>query len=152
MSSSGLKPTVDSRGLPRWAQVIAGLLLFPIAIICVVGALTMFSLPNVQHSLPLISLTIAVLLLTMWTLVVTVRLVAGMKDRFGLFGPWALRVIAMCAIGLTIGGIFTGYYVERSVIAFPMAISYILLARRLWHLAAERQAMQLTCVGADRDR
>lgn len=56
-------------------------------------------------------------------------------------GPAALRVIAVGAVGLIIVGFFTGVWLEHPVRSGLLSVSYILLAIRLWQLAAHRQAV-----------
>ena len=126
--------------LPRWAQIIAGLFLTPVVLLCVVGAGTIFTLPKVRVSPPLLLLGAVVFLGTLWTLVVCVRLVFGIKRNFGLLGPSAMRIIAIGALGLVVSGFFTGYYWEHPAIGGILAISYVGAARRLFALANIRSA------------
>ncbi len=132
--------SLDRGQLPRWAQVIAGLLLTPVALLCVIGAGTIFTLPKVRISPPLLLLGAAVLLGTLWTLVICVRLVCGIKRNVGLLGPWVIRFIAVGALGLVVSGFFTGYYREHSTIGGILAISYVGVARRLFALANTRSS------------
>lgn len=34
--------------IPRWAQIAAGVVLLPLALLCVVGAISIFGIPKVQ--------------------------------------------------------------------------------------------------------
>lgn len=126
--------------LPRWAQIIAGLFLAPVALLCVIGAGTIFTLPKVRVSPPLLLLGAAIFLGTLWTLVVCVRLVFGIKRNVGLLGPSAMRIIAIGALGLIVSGFFTGYYREHPIIGGILAISYVGTARRLFALANTRSS------------
>jgi hypothetical protein len=129
---------LEPRQLPRWAQVIAGLILTPVALLCVLGAGTVFTLPNVRRSPPLLLLGAAILLGTLWVAVVCVRLVFGVKRNVGLLGPWATRIIAVGALGLVVSGLFTGYYRQHPLVGGTLAISYVVTACRLFILANTR--------------
>ena len=132
-SDADAEPTA----LPRWIQVIAGLLLLPITLLCVGGALTMFTLPNVQTDPFLQLLTVVITLLCLWGVVIAVRLIFGLKGK-GLLGPFALRLMSAVAIGAVVGSFFTDIYTEAPVRAVALVIIYVALAVRLWRLAARR--------------
>jgi hypothetical protein len=128
---------LEPHQLPRWAQVIAGIVLTPIALLCVLGAGTIFTLPKVRGSPPLLLLAAAILLGTLWAVAVCVRLVLGAK-RVRLLGPHAMRIIAIGALGLVASGLFTGYYLQHRAVGGLLAISYVATARRLFALAKTR--------------
>jgi hypothetical protein len=130
--------SLEPKQLPRWAQVVAGIALAPIALLCVVGAGTIFTLPKVRGSPPLLLLAAAILLATLWVVALCVRLILGAKRNPGLFGPWAMRIIAIGALGLVVSGLFTGYYIQHPVVGGALAISYVVTARRLFALAKTR--------------
>ncbi|HEY7639986.1 MAG TPA: hypothetical protein VH814_09695 [Steroidobacteraceae bacterium] len=129
--------TPESPALPRWVQVIAGLLLLPFTLLCTAGALTIFGVPKVQSD-PLLQLVAGVIsLLCLWAVSIAVRLILGLKGK-GLFGPLTLRIIAATAIGLVIGGLFTGIWVSHPFRSAALSICYVLIALRLWKIAAYR--------------
>jgi hypothetical protein len=107
----------------------------------VVGAISIFGIPKVQSDPLLQLLAGAIVLMCVWAASLAVCLLFGLKGRRGLFGPIALRVIAVVAIGLVIGGFFTGVYVTHPVRSTVLAISYLLIAVRLWQIAARRAVM-----------
>lgn len=129
---------IEPPQLPRWVQVFAGCLLAPIVLLCVAGAASMFTIPKVQGSPPLLLLAAAIVLGTLWCFVMCVRMIFGIRRHYGLFGTWSLRIIAIGALGIVVSGLFTGFYVRNPVVGVVMAISYILAARRLWLLARSR--------------
>jgi hypothetical protein len=133
-------PSIEEPSLPRWAQIVAGVVLLPLTALSVVGAVSIFGIPKVQADALLQLLAGAIVLLCLWAVSLSVRLLLGLKGRRGLFGPIALRVIAVCAVGLVIGGVFTGVYVTHPLRSALLAISYLLISVRLWQLAAQRAA------------
>jgi hypothetical protein len=139
--SAGNEETPESPTLPRWVQIVVGLVLFPFTLLCVAGAASIFGIPKVQAD-PLLQLLAALIcLLCVWAAALAFRLLFGFRGRYGLIGPVALRLIAVAAIGLIIGGLFTGVWAEHPVRSGLLSVSYILIAMRLWQLAAHRQAV-----------
>jgi len=131
---------IEPSQIPRWGQVVAGILLTPITLLCVVGSGAIFTLPNVRGSPPFLCLAAAITLGSLWTVSLCVRLIFGLGRSAGLFGPLALRVIAVGVLGIVTSGLFTGYYAERPVVGGVMALSYVLVARRFWTLGKFRLA------------
>jgi hypothetical protein len=131
-------PEEESTPIPRWAQIVAGIVLLPIALLCVVGAVSIFGIPKVRAD-PLLQLFAGFWsVLCIWALVLAIRLILGIRGRYGFFGPVALRISAAVAIGLVIGGLFTGIYVEHPVRGTLLAVAYAIGAAKLWRLAARR--------------
>jgi hypothetical protein len=126
--------------IPRWGQVVAGVLLSPITLLCVIRSGTIFTLPNVRASPPLLCLAGAITLGSLWTVSLCVRLIFGWGRTSGFFGPLALRIIAVGALGIVLSGLFTGYYAEHPAVGGVMALSYVLVARRFWALGRSRMA------------
>jgi len=139
--SDGLEVSPESPSLPRWVQIVVGLLLLPFTLLCLVGAATIFGVPKVQAD-PLLQLLAAfICLLCLWAVALAFRLLFGIRGRYGRMGPIALRVIAVAAIALIIGGLFTGVWFEHPLRSGLLSVSYVLVAIRLWQVAAHRQAM-----------
>lgn len=137
----GIEASPESPALPRWAQIIAGLALLPFTLLCVVGAASIFGIPKVQGD-PLLQLSAAFFcLLCLWAVAIAFRLLFGIHGRHGLMGPSALRVIAVAALALIVGGFFTDVWNEHPLRSALLSVSYILVARRLWQVAAHRQAV-----------
>jgi|KBSMisStaDraftv2_1062788.scaffolds.fasta_scaffold463734_2 hypothetical protein len=133
-----LAPVSDEPTLPRWVQIVAGLVLFPLTLLCVLGAISMFGIPKVQADPILQLLAGAISALCLWAVVLSIRLIFGIRGKYGIFGPFALRILAVGAVGLIIGGAFTGVYVDHPIRSAVLAISYVLVAVRLWRMAAQR--------------
>ena len=131
-------PDSEELSLPRWVQIPVGILLLPVTLLCVVGAISIFGIPKVQGD-PLLQLVTGVICaLCLWAVVLAVRLIFGLRGKYGLMGPVALRIGAIVAVGLVIGGAFTGVYVEHPVRSVILAVVYIAVSIRLWRLAAHR--------------
>lgn len=123
--------------LPRWLQILTGLILLPVSLFCTACAGTMFSIPKVQSDPLLQLLALAFCLLRVWTICLTFRLVFGLKGK-GFFGPFALRFIGVAAIGLVIGGFFTGVWLTHPLRSAILSVVYVSVALRLWKVAAYR--------------
>lgn len=135
--SEAPEAAAEPASIPQWLQVIAGILLLPLTLLCVGGALTIFTIPKVQAD-PLLQLLAAVIsLLSVWGVTIAVRLILGLKGK-GLLGPLALRVMSAAAIGLVVGSFFTDIYVEHPVRAIAFAVMYVVAAIGFWRLAARR--------------
>lgn len=135
--SKAAEAAAEPATIPRWLQVIIGTLLLPLTLLCVGGALTIFTIPKVQAD-PLLQLLAAVIsLLSMWGVMIAVRLIFGLKGK-GLLGPFALRVMSAAAIGLVVGSLFTDIYAEHPVRAIAFAVLYVVVAIWFWQLAARR--------------
>lgn len=136
-------PNADEPSLPRWAQMLAGIVFLPMTALALIGAISIFGLPHDDSSArvsePVVHLFAGVMvLLCLWAGSLAIRLIRGRRSTYGLFGPFSLRVIAVGAIGLGIGGIFTGAYVEHPVRSSLMAIAYVILAIRFWQMSVQR--------------
>jgi hypothetical protein len=127
-------------GLPRWAQILAGIVLLPFTALSAIGAISIFGIPKVQADPLLQPFAGLIVFLCLWTAVLAIRMLFGIRGRYGLFGPVALRIIAVVAIGLVVGGAFTGVYLQHPVRSTVLAISYAAIAIRLWQLATQRSA------------
>jgi hypothetical protein len=131
----------ESPSLPRWVQIIAGLVLLPFTLLCVAGAASIFGIPKVQDD-PLLQLLAAfICLLCLWAVALSFRLLFGIRGKYGLIGPFALRAIAGAALALIIGGFFSGVWNEHPLRSALLSVSYILIAIRLWQVAAYRQSV-----------
>jgi hypothetical protein len=139
--SAEIDVSPESPPLPRWVQIVAGLILLPFTLLCVAGAVSIFGIPKVQGDPLLQLLTALICLLCLWAVALAFRLLFGIRGRHGLMGPVALRVIAVAAIGLVLGGFFTGVWFEHPLRSVLLSVSYILVSIRLWQVAAHRQSV-----------
>jgi hypothetical protein len=128
----------ESSPVPRWVQILAGLLLFPFSLLCLAGSVSIFGIPKVQSDPLLQLLAAAICLLSLWAVILSFRMLFGLKGKHGLMGPMALRIVAVSAVGLVIGSLFSGVWVEHPIRTPLLCLSYVLCAIRLWQVANHR--------------
>jgi hypothetical protein len=131
-------PDSEPPKLPRWAQIIAGLFLLPIALLCLAGSVVLVLAPPGKAPLLAMSLGVVFVLICLWVLWLAVRLLAN-RPGHGLLGPFALRASALLFFALPIGGVFTGYWREKPLIAAIQTLCYLAVATTLWRLAKGRK-------------
>lgn len=136
--TSNLRPDSEPPKFPRWAQILSGLILLPVSLLCLAGSSVLFLAPTNKAPLLSMSLGVAFVLICLWVLWIAVRLLANRPGR-GLLGPAALKASALLFLALPIGGIFTGYWLEKPLIAAIQALCYLAAANALWQLARSRR-------------
>ena len=124
--------------LPRWAQIIAGLFLLPISVVCLAGSLVLVLSPPDKAPILAMSLGAVFVLLCLWVLWLAVRLLAN-RPGHGLLGPFALRASALLFFILPVVGLFTGYWQQKPFVAAAQTICYLVIAATLWQLAKGRE-------------
>lgn len=133
-----LAPAGDA--IPRWAQVVTGLVLLPLSALCSIGAVSIFGIPKVQSDpLPQL-LAAAICLLCVWAVVLATRLLLGLKGKYGLMGPFALRAISVVAIFLVVAGLFSEVLSEHPFRTAMLSACYVVIAVRLWKIASFRSS------------
>ena len=131
-------PDSEPPKLPRWAQIIAGLFLLPIALLCLAGSVVLMLAPPDKAPLLATSLGVVFVSISLWVLWLAVRLLAN-RPGHGLLGPFALKASALLFFALPIGGIFTGYWRENPLIAAIQTLCYLAVATTLLRLAKGRK-------------
>lgn len=131
-------PDEEPPKLSRLVQILAGLLLLPISLVCLAGSAVLVMAPPDKAPLLAMSLGIIFVLLCLWVLWLAVRLLVNRPGR-GLLGATALKASAFLFFALPIGGIFTGYWREKPLIAAIQTLCYLVFAIRLWRLANNRK-------------
>jgi hypothetical protein len=140
------KPILTRTGeaeLPRWIQVLAGIIVALFALFGAFATVDMLLLAGIKRSpSPLLALAVvlALLLGCLWVLVKCFRLVTGRKKGGGPLSPKMLRVVAIFLLIIPVAGLFTGYYRAMGLIAIFQAVMYIFGFFGLWKLAWEREA------------
>lgn len=130
----------EPESVPRWVQISVGVVLLPLTLLCAVGAASIFGIPKVQGDPLLQLLAAAICFLCLWAIVLAVRLLFGIRGKGGLMGPWALRAVGVAAVGLVVGGFFTGVWSEHPIRTALMSAAYVPVAIRVWRSAGNRSA------------
>ena len=132
-------PHEEDIPVPRWVQLVAGLLLALVLVFCLAGSLALALSPNEKAPVaaPIVGTVMSVV--SIWGLLLCYRLVTGRKVRGGLIGPTALRVIAWVFLLLPVGGVFNGYFETHTIRALLMTAAYISIFYGLRSLAAHRE-------------
>lgn len=141
-------PNGEPSKLPRWAQIIAGLLLFPIALLCLAGSVAVVLAPPDKAPRLAMSVGVVLALICLWVLWLAVRLLAN-RPSHGLLGPYALKAAALLLFALPIGGVFSGYWQERPLIAAVQTLCYLMVVNTLWRLSNRRKHAIQQSIQAD---
>jgi hypothetical protein len=130
----------QEKEITRWIAVPAGALLGLIALLCLVGSVTLLLDPPVGNRF--FGLTVGVILVLgcVWVLDKAVRMVIGSRGKSGLLAPMTLRIIAILFLLLPLAGFFTGYYSEKGWLAIVQAIGCLGVFSGLVLLARCRDA------------
>ncbi len=128
--------------LPRWVQMPFGLVFGLLALLLGVASVLMLFMPNKDVSAFAKVFWGAVLLVCLWLLEKSFRLLTGSKNKGGLMTPNTLRVFSLCMLIVPIACIFAGFHREMSVGATFQAVFYFFGFLRLQALARKREADQ----------
>jgi hypothetical protein len=138
-----LEPLEDrQKELSRWVEILAGLILGLLALLCALCSITALLEPAKQRLDLVLAVEVVALLGSLWTLDKSIRLLTGRRCKRGLMSPTALRVFSFCMLAFPIAGIFTGYYQEKPVLAIGQAVAYFFAFKGLQALARKREADQ----------
>ena len=139
---------INDNEIPVWIRVPVGIFLTFVILLCVFGALTLFADPPKSNPLlGIISGTISILL-SIWGLDKSVRMIFGLRREGGLVSIATLKVASFVFLLLPIGGLFTGYYTEKGLLAVIQAIANVGIFFGLQNLAKSRKAKLLNKVDA----
>jgi hypothetical protein len=119
-------------------QIITGILLLPLALLCLAGSVVLVFAPPDKAPLLAMSLGVVFILICIWVFWLAVRLLANHHGG-GLLGPFSLKASTILFFALPIGGIFTGYWREKPIIAAIQTFCYLAVATALWWLAKARK-------------
>lgn len=130
----------QDRELPRWVQVLAGLVLGSLTLVSACGSLVLSF--GVNKPNPILASVVGFVLLLgcLWVLEKCLRLVTGRKIRGGLLSPSALRVVSYYFLILPVVGLFNGYYRRMGVVALLQALMFIFAFVGLRTFARRREA------------
>jgi hypothetical protein len=126
--------------VPRWIQVLMGLVLALVTMLCVFGSVTMLVVPNEKSPVLAVVVGLVLLLGCLWVFEKCFRLLTGRKNRSGLMAPNTLRVVSFFFLTLPVAGLFTGYYRKMGLVAILQAVMYFFSFLGLRALARKREA------------
>jgi hypothetical protein len=95
--------------LPRWVQVLSGLFLAAVSILCLTGAVAVWSLPRPSPALFYVVET-ALIAGSLWVLAKSVRLITGWNRRADLIGPMGLEAFAWMFLLMPVAGFLLGEF------------------------------------------
>src|ERR1700730_13853205 len=124
--------------VPRWVQVVAGLVLALLTLLCGFASVTMLIVPNEKNPILTVVVGLILLLGCLWVFEKCFRLLTGRKNQGGLMAPNTLRVVSFFFLALPVAGIFTGYYRRMGPVAIFQAVMYFFSFLGLRALARKR--------------
>ena|ERR1700688_4627372 len=133
-------PETPEKEVPRWVQVLAGLVLALLTLLCGFASVTMLVVPNEKSPILTIVVGLVLLLGCLWVFQKCFRLLTGRKNPGGLMAPNTLRVVSYFFLALPIAGLFTSYYRKMGPVAIIQAVMYFFSFLGLRVLARKREA------------
>jgi len=134
---------IKDNEIPVWLRIPVGIFLIFVILLCIFGAITLFvDSPKTNPTLSFIAGTISILL-SIWGLDKSVRMIFGLRREFGLVSITTLKVASFVFLLFPIGGLFTGYYAEKGLLALIQAVCNVSIFFGLQNLAKTRQAKRL---------
>ena len=132
-------PETPEKEIPRWIQILLGVVLALLTLLCGFASAELLVFPNEKG--PVLSIVIGLILLLgcLWTLEKCFRLITGCKNQGGLMAPNALRVLSFFCLALPVAGLFTGYYRKMGLVAIFQAVMYFFGFLGLHALARKRE-------------
>jgi len=137
-------PETPEKEVPRWVQVLVGLVLALLTLLCGFASVMMLVVPNEKSPILTILVGLILLLGCLWVFEKCFRLLAGRKNRGGLMAPNTLRVVSYFFLALPVAGFFTGYYRKMGLVAIFQAVMYFFSFLGLRALARKREASAVT--------
>ena len=123
--------------LPRRAQIVAGLLLLPTALLCLAGLLVLVISPPDKAPILAMLLGAVSILVCLWVLWLAARLLSN-RPGHGLLGSFARRASSLLFFLLPLVGVLAGYWRQTPFVAAAQALCYLAIAATLWRLARGR--------------
>lgn len=137
-------PETPEKEVPRWVQILAGLVLALLTLLCGFASVTMLVVPNEKSPILTIVIGLVLLLGCLWVFEKCFRLLTGRKNRGGLMAPNTLRVLSFFFLAPPVAGLFTGYYRKTRLVAIFQAMMYFFSFLGLRALARKREASGLS--------
>jgi len=132
-------PETPEKESPRWLQVLLGVVLALLTLLCGFASVMPLVFPNEKSSILSMVIGLILLLGCLWTFEKYFRLITGRKNQGGLMTPNTLRVVSFFFLALPVAGLFTGYYRKMGLVAVFQAAMYFLGFLGLHALARKRE-------------
>src|SRR5882724_1090246 len=132
-------PETLEKELPRWVQVLLGVVLALRTLLCGFASVMPLVFPKEKNSILSMVIGLILLLGCLWTFEKCFRLITGRQDQGGLMTPNTLRVVSFFFLALPVAGLFTGYYRKMGLVAIFQAVMYFLGFLGLHALARKRE-------------
>jgi hypothetical protein len=132
-------PETPDKEVPRRVQVLMGLVLALLTLLCGFASVIMLVVPNEKSPILAIVIGLVLLLGCLWVFEKCFRMLTGRKNRGGLMAPNTLRVVSFFFLALPVAGLFTGYYRKMGLAIF-IAVMYFFSFLGLRALAQKREA------------
>jgi hypothetical protein len=136
-------PEAPEKEVPRGVQILVGLVLALLTLLCGFASVTMLVVPNEKSPILTVVVGLILLLGCFWVLEKCFRLLTGRKNRGGLMTPKTLRVMSFFFLVFPVAGLFTGYYRKMGPIAIFQAIMYFSSFLGLRALARKRETSRV---------
>ncbi len=133
-------PETPEKEVPRWVQVLVGLVLALLTLLCGFASVMMLVVPNEKSPILTIVVGLVLLLGCLWVSEKCFRFLTGRKNRGGLMAPNTLRVVSFFFLAFPVVGLFTGYYRKMGMVAIFQAVMYFFSFLGLRALARRREA------------
>jgi hypothetical protein len=131
---------LEPDALPRWPQIIAGVLLLPPGLFLLAASIAMAIDPPPKSPVLAATIGLVFVMTCVWILALAVRLIADRPRRGGLMAPTELRICATLFMVLRAGAVFNGAHDELGLMTLVHSAFYLLIAGTLWGMARERGA------------
>lgn len=136
----------EPASVPRWIAIPVGIVLGLFLLPCLIGSASLILVP--AESAPIARPIGGAVLIVMccWSLEKCFRLVTNKRNKGGLLSQRSLRAVGWLFLLLPVGGLVTGYFQAKPVIAVVQTAAYISIFFGVRRLASEREsnAVQLS--------
>jgi hypothetical protein len=136
-----------SQEVPRAVQIAAGMFLFLLAALSLAGSIALVVMPVPRNPLLSVLAGAASMLVSLWVLSASVRLMTGRRRRTGgLLSPFSLRVTGVLFAAIPVAAFFTDAYRDSRYgwLRIAQAISYLTVTAALFRLASRRTSVPRT--------
>lgn len=134
-------------GVPRWVEIPFGLFLLVVLFFCAIGSATLVVAPPDKNPPLAMAVGSIMVLLTLWGVEKSVRLISGRPTHGGLMGPISLYFCAMFFLVMPVIALVSGHLQKQGILVWLQAVAYPFIAFGLFRLARERSDTKLVAPG-----